>query len=138
MPYSSPKTLSHKEFSVILAKLKVLLDNLPVQLPLKNPAESQYASLISFVLDPDILEKTGDEIATLGEQLEQVFGWRSRTTVDGIIPIIERGDALCALHPLLETFYIKYPGNNVLKKWVIDVVTRAEKIYLTYGCEVRS
>jgi hypothetical protein len=70
--------------------------------------------LISFVLDPDILEKTGDEIATLGEQLEQVFGWRSCTTGDGIIPIIERGDALCALHPLLETFYIKYPGNNVL------------------------
>ena len=46
--------------------------------------------VLAFELDPDIMEKTGDEVATLGEQLESVFGWKTRTSDDGVIPIVER------------------------------------------------
>ncbi|KAG2116350.1 hypothetical protein BD769DRAFT_1778182 [Suillus cothurnatus] len=69
-----------------------LLHFLLAPLPLAdNYYDSQYPSFLQFSLDPDILEKTGDEVATLGEQLESVFGWKARTSGDGVIPILERG-----------------------------------------------
>jgi hypothetical protein len=37
------------------------------------------------VLDSNILEKTGDEVATLSKQLEYIFGWKAHTSDDGII-----------------------------------------------------
>ena len=39
-------------------------------LPSSNSFFLQYSTFLSFTLDLDILEKTGDEMATLGEQLE--------------------------------------------------------------------
>jgi hypothetical protein len=87
-------------------------------------------------LDQDILEKTGDEVATLGEQLEHIFGWKTRTTGDGVIPILERGKAICALHPILKQYFEKYPDNNVLKKWIIDIALGAEKAFATHQVPV--
>ncbi|KAG1908395.1 uncharacterized protein F5891DRAFT_973815 [Suillus fuscotomentosus] len=98
-----------------------------------NYYDSQYPSFLQFSLDPDILEKTGDEVVTLGEQLESVFGWKARTSGDGVIPILERGKAICALHGILMLYYEKYPTNNVLKKWIHDITAGAEKVYKMYG-----
>jgi len=36
------------------------------------------------------------------------------------------------LHPLLKKYHEKYPDNNVLKKWVIDVTAGAEKVFAIY------
>ena len=121
MPYPAPESVSQDEFIKVLAHLRLLLGNLPSQLPHRDGVNSVYSTFINFSLDPEILEKTGDEVATLGEQLEHVFGWKARTTGDGIIPIVERGSAICALVPIFEKYAEKYPCNNVLKKWVIDV-----------------
>ena len=72
------------------------------------------------------------EVATLGEQLEQIFGWKTHTSVDGIIPILEWGKAICAVHPLLKKYHKRYPENNVLKKWVIDITAGVEKVFTKY------
>ena len=132
MPYPSPETVSPKELVEILAQLKLLLTNLPSELPLRDPSDSKYRTFLYFKLDPEILDKTEDEVATLSEQLEHTFSWqaaRTTTTGDGIIPIVERGDAICALHPILKTYSEKYPENNVLKKWIIDVALGVEKVF---------
>jgi hypothetical protein len=92
---------------------------------------------LDFSLDPELMERTGCEVSTLSEQLKRVFGWAARTTGDGIIPIVERGAAICALHDVFSAFFTKYPDNNVLKKWIIDVMVGAEKVYKTYNIEVR-
>ena len=97
MPYPPPETVSRGEFIKVLAHLGHLLGNLPSQLPHRDGFDSVYSGFLNFSLDEDILEKTGDEVATLGEQLERVFGWQTRTTGDGVIPITERRRAICAL-----------------------------------------
>ena len=91
---------------------------------------------LSFALDPEILEKTGDEVATLGEQLESIFGWKAHTSGDGIIPILEWGKVICALQCLLKKYHEKYPESNVLKKWVIDITTGTEKVFALYKIAV--
>ena len=94
MSFPPPEKVSCKQFVGILARLQHLLENLPVQLHCPtNESESHYYSFLPFSLDPNILEKTGDEIATLGEQLEHVFGWKAHTSGDCILPILERGKA---------------------------------------------
>ena len=83
----SADNISHKQVVAVLAHLNFLLANLPKQLPTVDGLDSQYGTFLSFALDPEILEKTGDEVATLGEQLESIFGWKACTSGDGIIPI---------------------------------------------------
>jgi len=48
--------------------------------------------------DPDILDHTGCEVATLGEQLEGIFGRKARTSGDGVLPILERGQPFVLLY----------------------------------------
>jgi hypothetical protein len=91
MPYPPPEKASYHDIIEILSKLQVLLRDLPARLPCGDGLSSKYGDFLNFSLDDDILDKTGDEVATLGEQLERVFGWKSRTTGDTIIPIEERG-----------------------------------------------
>ncbi|KAF8221637.1 hypothetical protein L208DRAFT_1426591 [Tricholoma matsutake] len=74
-------------------------------------------------LDQEQLETTGSEVSTLSEQLKGTFGWNSRSTGDGIVPITE----------VFEQFFAKYPHDNVLKKWIIDVAKGAEKVYVMFG-----
>jgi hypothetical protein len=71
-------------------------------------------------------------VTTLGEQLKGIFGWKTQTSGDGIILIVEQGQAIHMLHPLLKKYHEKYPDNNVLKKWVIDVTAGAEKVLAIY------
>jgi hypothetical protein len=138
MLYPSPEKASREEVIKILMHLKCLLRNLPLQLPCQDSFNSKYRDFLDFSLDEEILEKTGDEVATLGEQLEHVFGWQARSTGDGIIPITERGHAICALHLILEKYSTKHPDNSVLKKWVIDIARGAEKVFRIHNVPVRS
>jgi hypothetical protein len=125
--------ISNQKFTCILSRLATLLANLPINLPKKPATESIYASFLSFSLDPELLEHTGCEVTTLGEQLERVFGWKAHTTGDGILPIKEHGKLICVLHPLLKSFCHHHHNNNVLKKWVIDIVVGVEKIYAHFS-----
>ena len=68
----------------------------------------------------------------MGEQLEQIFGWKTYTSGDGIIPILEWGKDICTVHPLLKKHHKKYAENNVLKKWVIDITAGVEKVFTEY------
>jgi hypothetical protein len=64
------------DFATYLARLRSLLDpgNLPVSLPLRNKStESIYGAFLHFTIDPDILEKTGDEVGAFSEQLKVIF-----------------------------------------------------------------
>jgi hypothetical protein len=71
------ESFSREEFSEVLDRLKNLLANLPSSLPSGDGPDSLYSSFLSFGLDSEILDKTGDEVATLGEQLEHIFGWKT-------------------------------------------------------------
>ena len=77
--YPAPETLSHDNFVPILTRLKLLLDNLPDALPSHGNTSEKLAIFLTqpddFVLDPDWMEKTECEVATLSEMLKKVFGW---------------------------------------------------------------
>ena len=102
----------------VLETLKVYLDNLPTQLPLVDSSISCYASFLSFSLDPNILDHTGCEVTTLGEQLEGIFGWKARTSGDGVLPILERGAAICALVDMIQIGQW-YGKHNV--RWLLNL-----------------
>jgi hypothetical protein len=144
--YPAPETLSPEKFAPILARLKLLLDNLPVALPSHGNKSEKFALFLTrpdeFTLDPDWMDKTGCEVATLSEMLKTVFGWAARSTGDGVIEIKERGPAVSAMHGVLSMFW---PGkgnchenDNVLKKWIIDIAIGAEKCYAFYDTPVRT
>ncbi|RXW19648.1 hypothetical protein EST38_g6203 [Candolleomyces aberdarensis] len=137
MDYADPHLIPKQRIkNVLLPRMRLLINHLPDQLPEKKNAESKYASFLSFALDPDILEKTGCEVATLGEQMEGVFGWKARTEGDGIIPIDERGPALAALVDVLEEFFERHSANNVLKKWIVDILKGLEKVFALHGTQI--
>ncbi len=75
--YPAPKTVVSEGIQRILDDLNNLLSNLPAELPCRNTTGSKYGTFVNFNLDEDILDKTGDEVATLGEQLEHMFGWQA-------------------------------------------------------------
>jgi hypothetical protein len=81
------ESFSREEFSEVLDRLKNLLTNLPSLLPSGDGPDSLYSAFLSFSLDSEILDKTGDEVATPGEQPEHIFGWKTRSSGDGIIQI---------------------------------------------------
>jgi hypothetical protein len=135
--YPAPETLSHDQFLPILDKLKLLLDHLPTALPEKTEIDSMYGTFLQYSPDPEWMEMTGCEVSALSEQLKRVFRWNARTVGDGIVPIAECGAPICALHSVFSRFINKYPENNVLKKWIIDIAKGAEKVYATYDVPVR-
>ena len=144
--YPAPETLSPDDFTSILNRLRLLLDNLPDALLSYGNKSERFAMFLvqpdKFVLDPDWMEKTECEVSTLSEMLKAVFGWSARTTGDGIVEFKERGPAVSAMHGVLTRFW---PGkdhchesNNVLKKWIIDIAIGAEKCYRAHNTPVRT
>jgi len=136
--YPAPETLSRDEFQPYLIKLRLLFDNLPGQLPSKDITESAYASFVNFEPDEDVVELTGSKVGALNMHLERTFGFKARSEGDGVVPIIERGSSICMLHGILEKYCQEYPDDNILKKWVLDLVKAAEKVYTMYGIAVCS
>lgn len=100
MPFPAAETISANAFPTVLDRVEHLLANLPGFLIECDPAISKYRSFHNFAVDPDLLEDTGDEVATFGEQLERIFGWKARTSGDGVLPIEERGSSICAIVPI--------------------------------------
>ncbi|KAJ7820574.1 hypothetical protein B0H14DRAFT_2833546 [Mycena olivaceomarginata] len=132
MPYAPANTISDAEFDQALAHLEPLLFNLPSDLPLKDARESTFAVFCPasrFVLDEKYFSLTECEVSTLSEMLK-------RSTGDGIVNIAEQGPAICAVHTVLRDFYVRHPGNNVLRKWVLDIIAGAEKVYTEFGVEM--
>ncbi|RXW20375.1 hypothetical protein EST38_g5489 [Candolleomyces aberdarensis] len=124
------------EISEIMDKMKLLISRLPHDLP-EEPIElSKYAEFIDFKLDEELLEKTGDKGSALSEHLKRVFGWASRSTGDGIIPITERGRPLIAIQDVLKTYLAQNPGNSVIVKWVGDIIIGLEKVYKDFGVDI--
>jgi hypothetical protein len=121
--FPDPTTATRKDVETLLGSIKSGLQNLPLSLPTVNADASPFAEFLCqpFQLNPEKLEHTGSEVATLGEHLELAFGWKSRTTGDGVIKIAERGRAICAVHDVVDAFFRKYPEDNTLKKWIIDI-----------------
>ena len=66
--YPTLELVSHEEFHPILGKFKLLLQNLPVQLPLGRESESAFCLFLNYVPDAELLDKTGCEVSTLSEQ----------------------------------------------------------------------
>ncbi|KAK7041308.1 hypothetical protein R3P38DRAFT_2440761, partial [Favolaschia claudopus] len=106
-------------------------DLVRLALPHKATHDSEFEafSVVPFCLDEKYLELTEDECSTISEMLKRSFGWNARTTGDCIVEIKERGPAICSLYPVLRDFNVKHPRNNVLRKWVLDIIEGAEKIY---------
>ena len=120
-----------------LHRLRFLLTNLPQGLPCPQTVQtSGYKDFINFTPDPVQIEYTGDKASAVSTQLKSIFGWQARTTGDGIIVLTERGEALCSVVDVLSTYITKYPENNVLKKWVQDIINAAEKIFQGMGVPV--
>lgn len=137
--YPAPESLSHEDLGLILSKLRLLLEHLPNQLPSKpvdGPDASRYVSLVGFQPDDELVELTGSKAGALNMHLERVFGHATRSTGDGILPILERGPPICAIHNLLKDYCTEFPNDNILKKWVIDVAKGAEKVYNTHQVTV--
>ena len=131
--------LSHEDFRChFLDRLKLLIENLPWQLPVKTEAESVFATFLAFRIDPDLLELMGCEVSALSEQLKRVFGWNAWTTStgDGIVSITERGNGVCAMHKVLRDFWERHLENSVLRKWIFDVLKGVEKAYKVYNLAV--
>ena len=122
--YPAPKTLSHQDLGPILNKIQLLLENLPNQLPSKpvnGPNASQYALLVGFQPDDELLEMTGSRAGALNMHLKHLFGHAARSTGDGILPILERGPPICAIHNVLKDYCAEFPNDNMLKKLAIDI-----------------
>lgn len=133
--------MASDDFTQTLVELGSLLENLPSVLPLaKASDESRYSIFLPnrWVLDKDLMEKIEDEVGVMNEQFKQVFGWKTRSTGDGIISIEERGPAICGVVDILRCFHDKYPGNGVVIKWGTDVLEGARKVYETHGVDVPS
>ena len=124
------------DFPLYLTCLCSLLDpgNLPVSLPLCDKAmDSIYGTFLHFTIDPDILEKTGNNVGAFSEQLKAIFGWETHSTGNGIIPIKERGRALSAVVDVLSQFHEEHPNNAVIQKWGFDIGKGVEKVYQIHG-----
>jgi len=99
--------MSDLDLGPILDKLQLLLENLPNQLPLKPITgldASHYVSLIGFKPDNELVDLTGSKAGALNVHLERVFEYAARSTGDGILPILERGPAICAMHDILSDY----------------------------------
>ncbi|KAJ6607061.1 ribonuclease H-like domain-containing protein [Mycena sp. CBHHK59/15] len=140
MPYPPAETISDDEFEKALDMLGQLLFNLPSALPLKDHGESAFAAFSEspFCLDAKYFTLTESEVATISEMLKKSFGWDARSTGDGIVDITERGPGICSVHRVLSEFCVKYPRDNVLRKWVLDIVAGAEKIYGQFNVQMPS
>ena len=67
-----------------LRRLELLLKHLPKESKLPNPTlQTTKYPFHRFVVDPELVERTGAENGALNEQLKQVFGWRTCTMGDG-------------------------------------------------------
>ncbi|KAJ3725292.1 ribonuclease H-like domain-containing protein [Lentinula raphanica] len=119
--------------------LRLLLDSLPKALPSPQRGELPKHPFGTFRPDAAFLERTEDEVGAINESFKAIFGWRTRTTGDGIIDIKEQGkNSIGAVADLLEGYLKKYKDssgapNAILVKWVEDISKGCEKVIKQHG-----
>lgn len=126
------------EFATCLSQLQCLIDHLPGSLPHREVEDSCYSSFKTHAVSTELIERTGDEASALNEHMKGVFGWKTRTSGDGVLTITERGPGLRNVVGFLEHFYKKYPDDAVLQKWGRDIWTGAVKVYTANEIPVRA
>ena len=128
-------------FITVLAELRHLLSSLPPEskLPWVDKGKhSHYAIFLDFALDPELMEKIEDEVGVFSEQFKSVFGWQTRSQGEGLVPIEERGPAICAVVDVLREFHKRYPDNEVIMKWGRDVLKGVRSVYMKNGLDIPS
>jgi hypothetical protein len=118
---------NHSTSAQQLQELRKLLARLPSSLPEPSAATTRYP-FINFEPDLEFLERTESELGAVNESLKSIFGWKSRTTGDKTLPILERGKNICAVADVLEHYLKLYPGDAILLKWVADLSEAARKV----------
>jgi hypothetical protein len=140
MPFPDADQIPAEEFPHVLDTLQHLLMKLPSALPQKTWDDSQFSSFRNLSqLPPEILAETEDEASTVSNMLKNAFGWATRSGADGgdgVLVISERGLPIMALATFLHHWISKYPHNEVLKKWVVDIARGAERVYVNHGQQV--
>lgn len=84
----------------VLRQLAVWLspDNLPTAIPFLDRSSSAFSCFLPpYIPNPDLLEEIEDEPSVFSAQVKDAFGWKSRTTGNGTLPILERSDGLAAV-----------------------------------------
>ncbi|KAJ3859416.1 hypothetical protein EV359DRAFT_68177 [Lentinula novae-zelandiae] len=119
--------------------LRTLLDNLPNNLPTPQRGEIPKYPFATFRPDVAFLQRTEDEVGAINETMKVIFGWKTRTTGDGIITSGKNGIGTVA--DLLENYLKKHRDgagqpNAVLVKWVEDISKGCEKAIKSYGGEL--
>jgi hypothetical protein len=135
--FPAPESLTLTEFQGVLKYLRTLLQNLPTALSVGTAFTSKYLIFLKFMINNELLDHTGSEIGALNEQFKQIFGWKTRTTGSGIIMIEERGAPICAVVDVLDNFHVKYPTDNVIKKWAVDIGIGVQEIYSQHNTKVQ-
>ncbi|KAJ3791690.1 hypothetical protein GGU11DRAFT_751268 [Lentinula aff. detonsa] len=116
-----------------LLYLQTLTENLPSTLHTPQHGERPKYAFHNFRPDPAFLQRTEDEVGAINESLKVIFGWKTRTTGDGIITIEERGKNCIGLVAGVLEGYLKQhkdgsgQPNAVLVKWVEDISKGCEK-----------
>ncbi|KAG1800735.1 uncharacterized protein HD556DRAFT_1438734 [Suillus plorans] len=136
MSFPAPESLTPAKFQGILEYLRILLQNLPTALPVGSAFTSKYLAFLTFMIDTELLDRTGSEIGALNEQFKQIFGWQTRTTGSGIVAIEERGEPICTVVDVLEDFHVRYPTDNVIKKWAVDIGIEVQEVYSQHNIEL--
>ncbi|KAG8685283.1 hypothetical protein FRC08_013211, partial [Ceratobasidium sp. 394] len=116
------RILAATEIEALLAELQALLSTLPPSLPDVPACESKYGALLGFIPDPELVEDVG-EVGAVNTALERMFGHRQ----DGL-KILERGEPIRAIVPVLEKFLKQHSGDIILQKWLTDFVAAAREM----------
>ncbi|KAG9074268.1 hypothetical protein FRC06_010805, partial [Ceratobasidium sp. 370] len=113
------RVLPPAEVEALLLELQALLSTLPNALPIMDVDRSIYGLLLGFTPDPELVEDRG-EVGAVNTALERIFGHRK----DGL-KILERGKSIEAVVHVLERYLKQYPGDIILQKWLVDLVSSA-------------
>ncbi|CDO75074.1 hypothetical protein BN946_scf184703.g4 [Trametes cinnabarina] len=119
-----------------LQNLRFLLENLPDILPEPAVSQSPFQHLIGYSADPADVEEIGSISGAVNRSLEIVFGWEARSK--GLLPITERGPAVCGLVDALEVYRKacqKPESDAILLKWLEDIGAGIRQAYSLAGKE---
>ena len=101
----------------------ILLRSLLLGLPPSIPEGTQFYNFKYFSVIPDEVDFYG-EAGAVNHSLELIFCPGKRVTEP--IQFHERGSGLVAVTETLRAYTAKFPEDNVLQKWILDLITAAE------------
>ncbi|KAF8581806.1 hypothetical protein K439DRAFT_1513241 [Ramaria rubella] len=88
--------------------------------------ETTRYPFLHFCLSAEEIDDKG-EVGALNQAFEVIFGFKSRSTGDGIILILKCGPSICAVANVLGSAVKKFPQDTILLKWIEDLISAATK-----------